>query len=333
MCQRASTSGDGSSVPGRRPTGPTPSSSPANTCVPHSPQNHFGFPVAGRQTRSSSKPSVISSAAPGTRATRLEDCPERIWQRLQWQRPASVKGGVMTNRTAPQRQRPMNRSSDEATTGIVGTLDCRAQPGTVRKTIPGLETNLRPGALQGRLLGGEMLVPEADQGPRDGHRLPTRSMESCWISRIGRAQQSRQDCPNGDIAEARSGILGSVPRARIHGIVSARGTALVIDSYLGNRCSPPGPNIGRARLVFSQEARPGPRCCIYEPPATSSAETSGTVASASTRPSTRAGAGVTLPERRQRSSAPQRMVGPWNGQRNRRRRRRALLATRPTGRA
>jgi len=134
MCQRASTFGWGSSVPGRRPTGPTPSSSPANTCVPHSPQNHFGFPVAGRQTRSPSKPSVISSAAPGTRATRLEDCPERIWQRLQWQRPASVKGGVTRNRTAPQRQRPLNRSSDEATTGIVRPLDRRARELVVAHT-------------------------------------------------------------------------------------------------------------------------------------------------------------------------------------------------------
>jgi hypothetical protein len=127
MCQRASTFGVESSVPGRRPTGPLPSSSPANKCVPQSPQNHFGFPVAGRQTRSSSKPSAIASAARGTRATRLEDCPERIWQRLQWQRPASVNGGVTRNRTAPHRQQPLSRSSDGAMTVIVRTLGWRAQ--------------------------------------------------------------------------------------------------------------------------------------------------------------------------------------------------------------
>jgi hypothetical protein len=80
-------------------------------------------------------PSVIASAAPGTRATRLEDCPERIWQRLQWQRPASVKGGVTRNRTAPHRQLPFKRSSDEAISVIVRTLAWRAQAGNVRSAF------------------------------------------------------------------------------------------------------------------------------------------------------------------------------------------------------
>ena len=34
--------------------------------------------------------------------------------------------------------------------------------------------------------------------------------------------------------------------------------------HIGNRCSPPSPSIGRARLVLSGRNVPGPRCCIHE---------------------------------------------------------------------
>jgi hypothetical protein len=33
---------------------------------------------------------------------------------------------------------------------------------------------------------------------------------------------------------------------------------------IGNRCSPPSPSIGGARLVLPQETCPGRRCCIHE---------------------------------------------------------------------
>jgi hypothetical protein len=64
---------------------------------------------------------------------------------------------------------------------------------------------------------------------------------------------------------SRRGLLASLRFAR---------SATVADggpfrACIGNRCSPPSPSIGRARLVLPQETCPGPRCCIHEPPAAS----------------------------------------------------------------
>ena len=77
-------------------------------------RHRTGLPFSGGDTRSCTRPLVIRTAA--SSAIALKDCPWplRIWQRLQWQMPASTKGALTSKRTAPHMQPPLSGSSNSA---------------------------------------------------------------------------------------------------------------------------------------------------------------------------------------------------------------------------
>ncbi len=90
-----------------------------------------------------------------------------------------------------------------------------------------------------------------------------------------------------------------------------------VRACIGNRCSPPSPSIGRARLVLPQETCPGLRCCIHERPATSQAAMVSGLASAPGRPPAKAAVPTSWLLGRQTSSLGQAASRDWRPGRRR----------------
>jgi hypothetical protein len=71
--------------PRRTPVVERSSGSRVKIADPHSPQNHFSCPSAGRHALSASSPERMRNAPGATVALAKAAAPVRRWQRVQWQ--------------------------------------------------------------------------------------------------------------------------------------------------------------------------------------------------------------------------------------------------------